>query len=198
MHWRLQLTRPTDIRVPSQKSVQRIAKLVEKQSSARTVREPRVGGPTPRVPQRPLVFRHPQPLRQRSQERRRVQQGAVAEPAGRCLARPPTDQSVWWKLRKGELDKLMDEESHCSQTDLTVIRWSWLRQYPKPKLTEEDIAFEKAQPIRNHGLFSKAEKALTAAGWSESAPRLRGLSAYGYRRAAAHPAGAERTPSSRS
>ena len=78
---------------------------------------------------------------------------------------------MWWKLRKGELDKLMDEESHCSQTDLTVIRWSWLRQYPKPKLTEEDIAFEKAQPIRNHGLFSKAEKALAAAGWSERARR---------------------------
>ena len=36
---------------------------------------------------------------------------------------------------------------------------------------EEDIAFEKAQPIRNHGLFSKAEKALTFAGWSEKARR---------------------------
>ncbi len=31
--------------------------------------------------------------------------------------------------------------------------------------------FEKAQPIRNHGLFSKAEKALTIAGWSERARR---------------------------
>ena len=36
---------------------------------------------------------------------------------------------------------------------------------------EEDVAFEKAQPIRNHGLFSKAEKALTIAGWSERARR---------------------------
>ena len=31
--------------------------------------------------------------------------------------------------------------------------------------------FEKAQPIRNHGLFSKAERALTIAGWSEKARR---------------------------
>jgi hypothetical protein len=29
----------------------------------------------------------------------------------------------------------------------------------------------EAQPIRNHGLFSKAEKALTIAGWSERARR---------------------------
>ena len=38
-------------------------------------------------------------------------------------------------------------------------------------MTEEDALFEKAQPIRNHGLFSKAEKALTIAGWSERARR---------------------------
>ena len=36
---------------------------------------------------------------------------------------------------------------------------------------EEDVAFEKAQSIRNHGLFSKAEKALKIAGWSERARR---------------------------
>ncbi|MCZ7595717.1 MAG: hypothetical protein M5U16_13075 [Hyphomicrobium sp.] len=38
-------------------------------------------------------------------------------------------------------------------------------------MTEEDQLFEKAQPIRNHGLFSKAERALTIAGWSEKARR---------------------------
>ncbi len=38
-------------------------------------------------------------------------------------------------------------------------------------MTEQDQAFEKAQPIRNHGLFSKAEAALTFAGWSEKARR---------------------------
>ena len=36
---------------------------------------------------------------------------------------------------------------------------------------DEDVAFEKAQPIRNHGLFSKAERALKFAGWSEKARR---------------------------
>jgi hypothetical protein len=78
----------------------------------------------------------------------------------------------WWLFRKGELDKLKAEESQESQTDLSKIRKDWLKAHPKDanEKSEEDIAFEKAQPIRNHGLFSKAEKALTFAGWSEIFP----------------------------
>ena len=79
----------------------------------------------------------------------------------------------WWTLRKGELDKLKAEEKAASDTDLSQIRKDWLKEHPKDKeaVTEQDQAFEKAQPIRNHGLFSKAEAALTFAGWSEKARR---------------------------
>jgi hypothetical protein len=79
----------------------------------------------------------------------------------------------WWTLRKGELDKLKAEEAAASDTDLSQIRKDWLKKIGKKpeEMTEEDIAFEKAQPIRNHGLFSKAERALTIAGWSEKARR---------------------------
>jgi hypothetical protein len=73
----------------------------------------------------------------------------------------------------GELDKLKKEEADENLTDLTRVRKEWLKKLGKKpdEMTEEDAAFEKAQPIRNHGLFSKAERALTIAGWSEKARR---------------------------
>jgi hypothetical protein len=85
------------------------------------------------------------------------------------LVRWPQKQN-WWKFQKGELEKLKAEEGQPSQTDLTDIRKKWIASRGGEK-SEDDIAFEKAQPIRNHGLFSKAEKALTFAGWSEKARR---------------------------
>jgi len=83
-------------------------------------------------------------------------------------------RAPWWKFfQKGELDLLKAEEAAASDTDLSAIRKQWLKDHPKPEgeKTDEDVAFEKAQPLRNHGLFSKAEKALTFAGWSERARR---------------------------
>lgn len=80
----------------------------------------------------------------------------------------------WWRVRwKNELTQLKAEESEGSMTDLTDVRKAWLKKIgKKPEdMTEEDQLFEKAQPIRNHGLFSKAERALTIAGWSEKARR---------------------------
>ncbi len=44
------------------------------------------------------------------------------------------------------------------------------RQGPRA-LSEKDKEFEKAEPIRNHGLFSKAERALSLAKWSDEARR---------------------------
>ncbi len=78
-----------------------------------------------------------------------------------------------WYFGKGELDKLKHEESLDSDTDLSQIRKDWLNKHPKEanSKTEQDAVFEKAQPLRNHGLFSKAESALTFAGWSEKARR---------------------------
>ena len=63
-----------------------------------------------------------------------------------------------------ELKKLREEEMVSSNTDLSVIRKKFAEQ-------SEGAAKENAGQglIRNHGLFSKAEKALEIAGWSESA-----------------------------
>jgi hypothetical protein len=56
---------------------------------------------------------------------------------------------------------------------LSQIRKDYRKKYPKApsEMDESDNALEKAQPLRNHGLFSKAESALKIAGWSERARR---------------------------
>jgi len=77
----------------------------------------------------------------------------------------------WWKLQKGELDQLKKEESLPSDTDLSRIRKEWIKYKEQEGASKsaEDAQFENAAPIRNHGLFSKAERALTFAGWSQKA-----------------------------
>ena len=80
-------------------------------------------------------------------------------------------KAKWWKFQKNELKELKAEESQPSMTDLTDIRKKWIAEKKGDNKSEEDTVFEKAQPIRNHGLFSKAERALTIAGWSERARR---------------------------
>jgi hypothetical protein len=74
-----------------------------------------------------------------------------------------------WLLEKGELDKLRDEEMAASDTDLTPIRRKWAEE--QGLQGEEAKQFVQAQALRNHGLFSKAERALQIAGWSEKARR---------------------------
>jgi hypothetical protein len=83
------------------------------------------------------------------------------------------ERGRWWLLEKHELDRLKAEESVGSDTDLSQIRKDWLKKHPKDESnkSEEDALFERADPIRNHGLFSKAERALMIAGWSERARR---------------------------
>ena len=72
-----------------------------------------------------------------------------------------------WLLQKGELAKLRDEETHTSTTDLTAIRKTWAAEQG---LTGEAAkAYADKRVLRNHGLFSKAERALQIAGWSEKA-----------------------------
>jgi hypothetical protein len=80
----------------------------------------------------------------------------------------------WLGLTKSELQKLKAEEDKPSDTDLTDIRKKWLEEHGKtsgPGAEERDEAVRSAAAIRNHGLFSKAERALTIAGWSENARR---------------------------
>lgn len=70
----------------------------------------------------------------------------------------------WWHFRKAELERLRDEESQKSLTDLDEIRQTWAQK-------SNGDAAEPVKPLRNHGLFSKAETVLKIAGWSEQACR---------------------------
>ena len=71
-----------------------------------------------------------------------------------------------WLLRKGELDRLKAEEALTSDTDLSEIRKKWRKKEQLEPLPGSDF---NERPIRNHGLFSKAERALEIAGWSKKA-----------------------------
>lgn len=71
-----------------------------------------------------------------------------------------------WLLQKSELQKLKAEEAQASDTDLTTIEQEWEKTHG---VTASDAKDRK--PMRNHGLFSKAERALQIAGWSEQARR---------------------------
>jgi hypothetical protein len=71
-----------------------------------------------------------------------------------------------WLLRKGELDRLKSEEALTSDTDLSEIRKKWRKTEHLEPLPGSDF---NERPIRNHGLFSKAERALEIAGWSKKA-----------------------------
>ncbi|MGE0851407.1 MAG: hypothetical protein AB7O44_17585 [Hyphomicrobiaceae bacterium] len=70
-----------------------------------------------------------------------------------------------WLGQKSELEKLKREEDLASDTDLSEIKKKWreegVRTTPSGDRTDG--------PMRNHGLFSKAERALQIAGWSERA-----------------------------
>lgn len=77
----------------------------------------------------------------------------------------------WWMLQKNELQKLKEEESAGSDTDLTEVRQRWLAKVGESdqEAGDKDDLIRRATPLRNHGLFSKAERALQIAGWSERA-----------------------------
>ena len=73
----------------------------------------------------------------------------------------------WWLFRENELKKLKNEESLASDTDLTDIRKKWAED--QGMTGEEAKKYADKRAVRNHGLFSKAERALQIAGWSELA-----------------------------
>jgi hypothetical protein len=77
------------------------------------------------------------------------------------------DRGRKWLLQKGELEKLRDEEAHASTTDLTAVRKKWAKEQGLSGEEEKEYIAKRA--MRNHGLFSKAERALQIAGWSEKA-----------------------------
>lgn len=73
----------------------------------------------------------------------------------------------WWLFQENELHKLKKEESSGSDTDLTAIRKKWAEE--QGMSGEELQKYVAKRAVRNHGLFSKAERALQIAGWSENA-----------------------------
>jgi len=74
-------------------------------------------------------------------------------------------QLLRWPTPK-ELKALREEEGASSTTDLSEIRRKWREE---KGLDAEGLPEHNNRPIRNHGLFSKAEHALQIAGWSEKA-----------------------------
>ncbi len=90
------------------------------------------------------------------------------------LVRWPERKRWWEPWLKGELDVLKAEEQELSTTDLTEVRKAHIKVLEKQGITVDDAeseSFRNARPLRNHGLFSKAERALTISGWSERARR---------------------------
>lgn len=73
----------------------------------------------------------------------------------------------WRLFQENELHKLKKEESSGSDTDLTAIRKKWAEE--QGMSGEELQKYVAKRAVRNHGLFSKAERALQIAGWSENA-----------------------------
>jgi len=72
----------------------------------------------------------------------------------------------WPSRREGKA--LRKEESVASATDLTELRKKWASEHWRDEPPREG---DPTHPLRNHGLFSKAERALETAGWSENARR---------------------------
>lgn len=79
----------------------------------------------------------------------------------------PSKKVLGVTLRKSELEILKDEEALASTTDLTAVRKQWAEE--SGLSGEAAKAYSERKPIRNHGLFSKAERALQMAGWSDKA-----------------------------
>jgi len=78
---------------------------------------------------------------------------------------------VRWPTKK-EGRALKKEEQKLSDTDLSTTRKKRLEQLKKEGIEldkEKEAWIEAATPLRNHGLFSKAEHMLETAGWSKRA-----------------------------
>ncbi len=68
-----------------------------------------------------------------------------------------------------DLKKAGEEESRASLTDLNEFKEKFRKQEEKEGRNVRPLQPDEMRRIRNHGLFSKAERALTFAGWSERA-----------------------------
>jgi hypothetical protein len=67
-----------------------------------------------------------------------------------------------------ELKGFLEEESRSSNSDLSIARQKWREKNKDKNVADPNI---DVTPIRNHGLLSKAERALDIAGWSPKSVR---------------------------
>jgi hypothetical protein len=68
-----------------------------------------------------------------------------------------------------ELKAAGKEEARASFTDLNVYRSEFRTKEQTEGRPVKEVAEDRSKRIRNHGLFSKAERALHIAGWSDGA-----------------------------
>ncbi len=134
-------------------------------------RRHRMGAPPFHLPPHGVLPRHPEPLQLRSQQQGRGGQGPRHEPVRGRAGRPRRRRMAGCRQAqagpassssKSELQKLKREESLPSDTDLTKMRQKWLEESGQTGDAAKSETNQKvldAKPIRNHGLFSKAENA---------------------------------------
>jgi hypothetical protein len=72
-------------------------------------------------------------------------------------------------LRSRDLRRLGRDEQRGSETDLTPYREKWQESQKDGDAAEPEKVVDARKRMRNHGLFSKAERALEIAEWSDSA-----------------------------
>ncbi|MCB1520424.1 MAG: hypothetical protein KDJ37_07605 [Hyphomicrobiaceae bacterium] len=85
------------------------------------------------------------------------------------LIRWPNRRKRWQFWKKDELDILLEEESLSSKSALVEARKIWMKDNPRGYTEEEQAEFLAVKDIRNHGVFSKADRMLENAGWSKHA-----------------------------
>ncbi len=82
------------------------------------------------------------------------------------LAGVMEDVKLIRSVTPSELKAFLEEESRGSLSDLSVARKKWREQHKDAADPSISVT-----PIRNHGLLSKAERALDIAGWSANSKR---------------------------
>jgi hypothetical protein len=68
-----------------------------------------------------------------------------------------------------ELKEAGKEEARASYTDLNAFKEQFREQEKKEGRPVRELGEDERRRIRNHGLFSKAERALAISGWSDRA-----------------------------
>lgn len=103
----------------------------------------------------------------------RVDQANVTEQqkaiAMNQLAGVFSDMKLIKVMDEKQLKEAGKEEARASYTDLNIYKEQFREQEKKEGRPVRDLGEDQKQRIRNHGLFSKAERALSIAGWSERA-----------------------------